>query len=370
MDQTTRRPALATILAHSLIGALVLLAIASVALPRGSGQSLRSVPDATSLITLLAALMGGIFVAGGLVVALAAVVTLLSIDERVAKGVKEGVEKLLPGIMADANAQMQAYLQMREARDATDWRAAEGLIESALAKYPKLPGARRQLALQFMAAIERDFALDHSASVPPSARQDVPLTTATIWIDRARDEGEDQDGQLLASLAVIAGLERQPELMLDRLSAAVPTWAGYLAKPDRLAMLAHACVEQSDAMDRLGTLVGREVPLSPATVAATLQRLGDELGLNASERHLRLYAIGKPGMWPGVAREQYPVGIWFGLRPTTPRGAYTGHIRAVNVDPAVTPDEFKHIQNGPWRTLDEVRDDLLRLCWVIVFDEL
>lgn len=345
------------------------------------GGLFRSAQDPLALATTLSAIIGGIFVAGGLVVALAAVVTLLSIDERVDKR----IGALGPELLQRANAQIEAYLDMREARDKL-WPEAVDLIERALTKYPALVGARRQLGLQLVEDIQRHFMLERGMThvMIPFSQTGAPPSLAAVWLVRAREHLEDADGVVTASLALLAGIERQYEIMLKRIgelppsAADRPTWGEWLGQPDRLALLAAACGTDGARLSALGGPIGIPLPLTQEVIEAEIRRLGDEMTPNSNDRSVALYVAGRPGLWPDGAAEHFPVAIWLLIHRTDP-GTLIVNARVRGSGTQFAPEEFgrpdyiahpsggQTLNTAGLRSPEIVAADLHLLCWVIAF---
>ena len=103
--------------------------------------------------------MGAIFTAGGLVVALAAVVTVLTVEDRIERRIKE----MGPDLERRAEKQIQAY-QLHQASQGADWVRAEELVLAALQRYPNAEHLRSDFGLRLADEVAADFVRDHGDS--------------------------------------------------------------------------------------------------------------------------------------------------------------------------------------------------------------
>jgi hypothetical protein len=259
-----------------------------------SGVSIQTREDPLGILTTAAGVMGAIFTAGGLVVALAAVITFLSIEQRIAEGVRKAMEQESKRIEERADAQIQAHIDLSSARQ-SHWRVALPLVEKAIRTYEglqgqrHLPDARRQMGLQLVQSAQWKFMAEHGIS--PAVmyydegqaydfEEDVPLDAATDWLSRAIAKGEDRDGVVLAALAVIAALQGNSANMWHRLFAlpkgqAARAWKEYLGEAARRAILVRGCQADPHQLTELSNVLGASIPMRDEEVAAQLRTLAD-----------------------------------------------------------------------------------------------
>lgn len=87
--------------------------------------------DPLVFVTSIATIMGSIFVAGGLIIALASLVTLVDIDRRVQRQIKSQIGIVLPQIQESADRQIQAHILVTKAETSEPpwqgpWRKTDG----------------------------------------------------------------------------------------------------------------------------------------------------------------------------------------------------------------------------------------------------
>ncbi len=163
--------------------------------------------------------MGAIFTIGGLVVALAAILTVLTIEER--------VNKVFDNRLPELHAHIHSY----EAEDAIrdrNWEQADSKTMQAIQEYSRLPNMRRKLGLQMSYSIGQSFIKEHRREGTFSI-SDEPLSSififyspasverAIFWLKEAQKQGEDQDGAVSAALAKIYGINKRCAAMLEAL---------------------------------------------------------------------------------------------------------------------------------------------------------
>src|SRR5690242_18996760 len=226
------------------------------------GIPFASARDPLGLFATLGGIMGAIFAVGGLVIALVAVLTQLQLQDRVSQVITQAQKdledkfnrELRPTYEEEAQKQIEGTLAWFQATIAGDWRSAERLMVEALAKYPKMQGARSTLGLRLAKEVETYFSnqLHHatqstatlysssSRGVPlVSGLTDVPLITtnddaiifdpytiparpffaptlrvssgppkmeAVDWLRKALEHGDDPDGRVSVTLPLMYGV--------------------------------------------------------------------------------------------------------------------------------------------------------------------
>ncbi len=150
--------------------------------------------DPLGLIVSLGGIMGAIFTIGGLVIALASILTALTVEDRV----KTAFAAELPGLQRRADKQIEGYIALLQASQTDDWAEAETLTQEALAKYPDLPGAYSPLALRMARYIMESFGRQHNITntsdyqkylelLPVAGYSSITIADATDWLQRALD---------------------------------------------------------------------------------------------------------------------------------------------------------------------------------------
>ncbi len=205
--------------------------------------------DGVALFATIGGIMGAIFTIGGLVVALAAILTVLTIEER--------VNKVFDNRLPELHAHIHSY----EAEDAIrdrNWEQADSKTMQAIQEYSRLPNMRRKLGLQMR-------------------------------------QGEDQDGAVSAALAKIYGINKRCAAMLEALKKAIaadPEWKEQLREPNSLILLAHGCIDEpniQDTLERLRRDLG--LPMPEETFTRYIKEQYGKVGLHG------YWAIGRPDYW-------------------------------------------------------------------------
>src|SRR5260370_31121454 len=120
-----------------------------------------SVSDTGTLLSVLGSIMGAVFAAAGIAVALIALFEQMQLRSR--------VEQLVEGKFSDLRAEYEgqiqnridgsfAFFQATDAMNAGDWRQAETLVHEALHKNPHLQGVHSVLGLRMSEQVQDDFA--------------------------------------------------------------------------------------------------------------------------------------------------------------------------------------------------------------------
>jgi len=278
-----------------LLGAILLVVIAApVAWLIGArvvGIRLTSPQDPLGLVASLGGVMGAIFTAGGLVVALAAVVTLLSVRQQV-QAILDAQSRDLTArfaqqdmeIRRQTDGQIQGYITLQQARDAPDWRSAELLTDQALHQYPQLPGARSALGIRLIADVAR-YAQQQRAlsreelplsSFAGSRMADPPLAQAYQRLHAALEYGDDPAGQVSAALALIFGALGEYDRMIEAMTRSLTMNEGmgdYLRSPNHLILLANACQGNEECLASLGVKLGLTLPVPIDDVASAIDAI-------------------------------------------------------------------------------------------------
>jgi len=270
--------------------------------------------DPLGLLTAIGALMGTVFVVGGLVIALAAVITLVSLERQVDERIGQAFGRLEPAIRERADAQIEAFAWYNEALRTADWRVAELLTENALGKYDELQGARSALGLKMAQRVQHVFYYLHADTRPMSPDLDVrddpyqPVSEALLWLDRARSHGELKEGMVLAAEATMFGVNGRYDRAMQTVHETLgqyPAMAGYLARPDRLVLLARACLVPGRLSDCLATLskaLDIDLPVAPDVVRQAIGNVDRE----TVNGWAGWFLLPRPEAWQGADWSRFP----------------------------------------------------------------
>jgi len=236
----------------------VILAIGMLLLFSVWAVPLRGLQTPTTVDTFLAeigSLMGAIFTAGGLVLAIAAPITLVTVESKAKDAAASVLRQVRAEIDADLTTALTAYDYLLSARNAIDpnnsanLRYPERLVEEALQKRPELPHAREWIAVTLLDAAFRYFLIHHFndnfRGIPIGAGSQTDFDTnvhnSIRWlreiIQRTADETERSDWN--AYLATAYGLAGNAEDMLLTV-AEVPQNSREVAFASRRALLSLA----------------------------------------------------------------------------------------------------------------------------------
>ncbi len=230
--------------------------------------------DGVALFATIGGIMGAIFTIGGLVVALAAILTVLTIEER--------VNKVFDNRLPELHAHIHSY----EAEDAIrdrNWEQADSKTMQAIQEYSRLPNMRRKLGLQMSYSIGQSFIKEHRREGTFSI-SDEPLSSIFIFYSPASVER-----------AKIYGINKRCAAMLEALKKAIaadPEWKEQLREPNSLILLAHGCIDEpniQDTLERLRRDLG--LPMPEETFTRYIKEQYGKVGLHG------YWAIGRPDYW-------------------------------------------------------------------------
>lgn len=289
--------------------------------------------------------MGAVFAAAGLIVGLVAVVTLLSLDERIEKAYQRAESELRPKLEAQANQQIEGYLAFVQATGAGDWQTAEHAIHTALDRYPALKGARSYLGLRMADNVRAHFTamyavwntiqiIDGQVISRLPGRMSLtesPLTEAVKWLEDAKDHGEDPEGQVTAALALMYGANGRANKMLEmllHLDALPDARRNQLRQPDSLLLLTNASGGDATLLAEIGKALGITLPVPAEEVQAAIAGLD----LSHTPGALFYWAFGHPAwVWASHA-PRFPAQIRLGVsNRADKRGVQLGWIAAGTV---------------------------------------
>lgn len=250
-------------------------------------------PGLSTSATDLGAIMGAIFTAGGLVVAIVSIYTMASID----KVTRQAVEPLLVAIPEQIDARIRRFLEAygfytraqavarRGGFPPEALQSVDELVAKALALEPTLTGIRAFTAnVYYIAAATmywRDRVpeqFDRGFRVP--SRDEFPAVTAKAvsWLTQALERNDGDSGEIYAELAEVHGMMHaslHDTLKLVRLAneeaRVLPSG------PSSLMMLFGSCRSESDVMS-LARALELQAPLDTQQIEALLLQEQPEPG--------------------------------------------------------------------------------------------
>jgi len=292
--------------------------------------SLHIDPRLTTSATDLGAIMGAIFTAGGLVVALVSIYTMASID----KVTREAIEPVLAAIPDEIDSRTRRFLEAygfytraqaagagRGGYPVMALQAVDDLIAKALVLEPTLTGVHAFAAkVYYMAAammywrdrVPEQF--DRGYQVP--SRDEFPAITgkAISWLTQALDRGDGDSREIAAELAEVHGMMHaslHDTMKYVRLANDGATTLP--SGPSSLMMLFGACKEETDVLT-LARGLGLAAPLSRQQIESLLFEEQPEVGQTLRSEHelLTLLVIlrfelrdGRYPESPGIIRVLY-----------------------------------------------------------------
>lgn len=278
-----------------------------------------SAPD--EWLALLGSVMGGIFAAAGLVVGLVAVLTTLSLDDRIRRAYERAQTALLADFERRANAQIEAHIDFLRATSAGDWQSAERLTKEALDRYPGLHGAKAYLGSRLAENVlvtlrltrtpwdRRVWSNDRGRTwgLPqPEWPEGAPLAEAIRWLEDALRAGENTNGEVLRNLALMWGAHGRPEKMLDYLRRVPDEQRQFLRRPDCLLAIANGCKSNLASLAEVGRLLGITLPVPEAALRAWIEATD----LERTPGVFTVWAIARPG-FPAADAPEWPAQVAF-----------------------------------------------------------
>ena len=290
---------------------------------------------------LLGGIMGAVFTAGGIVVAMVSLYSLSSVARTAREAVREAVaeeeaqldarvqrhitaydlfaeakhrrrlQQFAAGAaMAFGDVTTKTFLRMHEHSLVGDehlWldsgvleslNAAEGLVQNAVAAGP-VPGAKTWLALEFYHTVVREF-IRHQEASPGTAPGPRPAASrlhhAARWLEGALQADASGDSSINPLLADLYGIMSDWPAMLSSLRAALNEAHGWRPpRPDwSLVCLVNACGSDEAKLGELARMLGKEFPWSEGRVAALFDPEREPRGA-----WRRVWAASRPMLGPG-----------------------------------------------------------------------
>lgn len=287
-------------------------------------------PNLTTSATDLGAIMGAIFTAGGLVVAIVSIYTMASID----KVTRQAIEPLLTAIPNQIDTRIRCFLEAygfytrAQAAGAghggfpsSALQAVDDLIAKALALEPTLTGVCAFTAKVYYVAAAMMYwrdrvpeQFDQGYRVPP--RDEFPAVTAkaVFWLAQALEKRDGDTREIAAELAEVYGMMHasiDDTIKYARLANEGATTLP--SGPSSLMMLFGACKNEEDVLS-LARALDIQAPLSIQQIEALLLQEQPEAGRSPRSEHelLTLLVVrrfelreGRYPESPGVVRVLY-----------------------------------------------------------------
>jgi len=310
-----------------LILALILAPGAWLLTARIAGVRLTQQADPLGLLTTFGGIMAAVFTVGGLVTALAAVVAVLTVEERV----RRTIEEQMPDLERRADTQIQAYLLARASLDASVAANVEEVVsrtEEALRLYPGVHHARSDLGLRLAWEVLKDFIRDHgntSIMWQPQPGERAALRAESVrWLKEALTHGDEREGQVQAALAVVYGIEQRYDAMIAvvrRVAADYPEQRPYLLEAPQLIALAYACGANEARLRELGDAVGWSLPRPAEEERASLSLQALRPSWQSGVAIVDWTIVGRPDAWQPTDLARFPVVMKLRRDMTAPAGS-------------------------------------------------
>lgn len=218
---------------HYAVLVLVVLLLFSIWAVPMRGFVLPSATD--TFLATLGSIMGAIFAAGGLLLAIAALITLVTVESKARDAAKEVLQEVRGEMDADLTSALAAYDHLLLARNSinrnnlADLRDAEHMVETALKKRPELPNASTWVAITLCDAAFRFFLINHFndnqfRDMPVAAGNEIDFNanvhSAIRWMREIIEKIDDEDERVKwqAFLATAYGLAGNCDEMLRMIS--------------------------------------------------------------------------------------------------------------------------------------------------------
>lgn len=194
---------------------------------------------------------------GGIVIALASLVTLVSIEDRVKGAFLDAQNAVMTQYESQVNVQVEAHLGFLRATLASDWRQADKEAWAAIQKYPALSGVRSFVGLKMFEQVQSVFYLNHvdfhgglSAYARPNMDTS-PVQEALEWLQEAV-RFNDRTTTCQARLAMLSGILGRYDKTIEYLENLPDSEKDELLYPQALISLAHACSGEEGCLRTVG----------------------------------------------------------------------------------------------------------------------
>lgn len=265
---------------------------------------------------LLGGIMGAIFTAGGIVIAMASLYSLMSVRQMAIDAVREEVAKQSREAEQHIATLLQAYDGFVQTRDWQHEVEKQALVEAisspqlpvgekgSIFTHPdvlrsldesrerlrdilsivEVPGARLWIGTKLHRAVTDQFLMYHGTG-PGRARAALQpvlydfARDAINWMDGSRVPVPDQvaEGRVLLGLAMLHGVQGQVDLMLQMVDRILTQgrWISALEQEDVVVCCSAACTTDAQ-LERLGRKLGLEIPWTRGKLAQRVALMFDD----------------------------------------------------------------------------------------------
>lgn len=240
-----------------LLSAAAVVVLVAWTLVKGQGSS-------PAAIEAIGGLAGAIFAAAGLVIALAAVVTLLNVEGKV----RDALGKRFAELQRRTDDQIAAHMGVRLlSYESVDWRDLIKRVESSLELYPvpdAIPALAETLSDSALSVLTDRIGLPTYASGNTVRWRNVPRSVAAAWVQKAIAVGGAGQPEFIARLGLLTAVDLDFLSALDQQRRAIaldPSMRDWLLHEGRTVVLCEAATFQGQ-LEELADLLAVELPLS------------------------------------------------------------------------------------------------------------
>jgi hypothetical protein len=327
-----------------------------------AGASISSISDFSGLLAIVGGVMGAIFTVGGLVIALVAILTQLSLQDRTQRAIELATDEirkdletkyeqallkatnekipeyardileakyqqdLRPDLEQRVDKQIQAHIAFHDAQEAVeayDWFRAEDRTLYTLWLYPvrEAPGL---LGVKMSDVLITYFEQTHLGTVFSSnqilvgnSMYPIPNQEWAIrWLEQSRANGVFRvrgalEGEVQAKLALMYGsrcqykdYEKMLTVMQEALQQAEEWWKDRFREPGNLIMLVHGCKNEPDQrreVQHVGNLLDLSLPVSEEDVRSSVP---------SANRTINWLVMGRGREWiDGEIKPNFPISL-------------------------------------------------------------
>ncbi len=283
--------------AFFLIFAVLVIPMLWLAIARWLGIVGAVSTDPLGLLAMIGSAMGAIFTVGGMVIALVAVLTQLTLQDRAERVLEDKYKTdLLPELHKLMERRIKAAFQWNEAKQILQepvrpltysgmeqqlpaqglpyrWTEADIYARQAITLYPDLPDVRKHMGLDLGMGAAEYFLAVQQISNPLSGRDsywkhvakpELLLEKAIGWLEDALHRGEDTNGSVAAHLALLYGARGDFDVMLETIQHAIKADEDIrdsLHHPRHLPLLAAPCRGNTEQIKRVGRVLKKDLPV-------------------------------------------------------------------------------------------------------------
>lgn len=307
-------------------------------------------------------LSGAFLTLGGVVVALASIVTLISVEERVRQAFDRAHMAVKEDFELQMNRQMEAHLAFFRSTLAHNWEEAEAQARLAIEKYPTLSGVRSFIGLKMFDAVESVFYLNHvDFDGLMRARPDLdgsPTVEAVKWLEDAIMH-DDQSVRCHAALSCLFGILGRSTKMIEHLrELTVDQAKEQLIYPASLIALAHGCLGNEGCLTDTGRKLGISWP-TINEVDGWIRRLWQESHQDGFPLYFKWWVMPRPQT--NIDARTYPRLLL--IRPFTLDGGEAKGNASFWVASGI--QNIPQSETGETKAFDELMQDLDARFWFL-----